>query len=71
VARLAGSPVQVTFTETEDSPPAEPANRTSASNRRMDLSTNGDPYVDKVIELFSAKVMKKEAVTQTNIVTDS
>ncbi len=71
VGRLAGKPVQVTFTVTDDGPPAESATpRTATPNRRMDLSTNGDPYVDKAIELFNAKIMKKEAVTRVNAGSD-
>ena len=71
VSRLAGKPVQVAFTVTDDDPPTEPATpRIAVPNRRMDLSTNGDPYVEKAIELFNAKIMKKEAVTRTSAGTD-
>ena len=60
VARLAGRPVQVVFT-ISDEPVSngEPAPAPKPV-RRMETSTNGDPYVEKAIELFNAKIMKKE-----------
>ena len=70
VFRLAGRPVQVVFSVTDDTPPDEPTTRTAAPARRLDLTTNGDPYVDKAIELFNAKVMKKEAVNRSSSGTD-
>ncbi len=70
VFRLAGKPVQVAFSVTDDIPPDAPTTRTAAPTRRLDLSTNGDPYVDKAIELFNAKIMKKEAVNRAVTGTD-
>ena len=70
VFRLAGKPVQVVFAVIDDAPSGEPTTRTAAPVRRLDLSTNGDPYVEKAIELFNAKIMKKEAVTRSPTGTD-
>ena len=62
VTRLAGRPVQVVFGISDE--PAQNGNSIQAPkpNRRMDTSTDGDPYVEKAIELFNAKVMKKESL---------
>ena len=60
VTRLAGRPVQVVFTISDE--PASNGEPAPAPKpvRRMETSTNGDPYVEKAIELFNAKIMKKE-----------
>ncbi len=60
VARLAGRSVQVVFTISDE--PVSNGESAPAPKpvRRMETSTNGDPYVEKAIELFNAKVMKKE-----------
>ena len=58
VSRLAGCPVQVTFIVIDDGAADEAASMPT-SVRRMDLSTDGDPFVEKVLELFGGKVVKK------------
>ena len=64
VARLAGRPVQVVFGISDE--PAQNGESVQAPkpNRRMDTSTDGDPYVERAIELFNAKVMKKESLAR-------
>ncbi|MFM9962307.1 MAG: DNA polymerase III subunit gamma/tau [Planctomycetaceae bacterium] len=64
VARLAGRPVQVVFGVSDE--PAQNGESAPApkATRRMDTSTDGDPYVEKAIELFNAKVMKKESLAR-------
>jgi hypothetical protein len=65
VARLAGRPVQIVFSiSNEPAPNGESVQAPKPAARRMDTSTNGDPYVEKAIELFSAKVMKKESLAR-------
>jgi DNA polymerase-3 subunit gamma/tau len=65
VARLAGRPVQIVFSiSNEPIPNGESVQAPKPVARRMDTSTNGDPYVEKAIELFSAKVMKKESLAR-------
>ncbi len=58
VSRLAGRPVQVAFAVIDDGA-ADEAAPMPTSARRMDLSTDGDPFVEKVLELFGGKVVKK------------
>ena len=64
VAKLAGRPVQVVFSVSDE--PVSNGDSVQAPKpvRRMDTSTNGDPYVEKAIELFNAKIMKKEALAR-------
>ncbi len=64
VARLAGRPVQVVFGISDEPAQNGESVQVSKPNRRMDTSTDGDPYVEKAIELFSAKVMKKESLAR-------
>ena len=66
VARLAGRPVQVVFGVSEEPVPIGESVQVPKPTRRMDTSTNGDPYVEKAIELFNAKVMKKECLARTS-----
>jgi acyl carrier protein phosphodiesterase len=47
----------------EPAPNSEPV-QAAKLNRRLDTSTNGNPYVEKAIELFNAKVMKKESLAK-------
>ena len=70
VFRLAGKPVQIVFSVTDDTQTDEPIAKSAPPTRRLDLSTNGDPYVDKAIEIFNAKIMKKDAVNRTVTGTD-
>ena len=60
VARLAGRPVQVVFGFSDEPAQNGDSVQVPKPTRRMDTSTDGDPYVEKAIELFNAKVMKKE-----------
>lgn len=64
VTRRAGRPVQVVFGISDE--PAANGESVQASKgvRRTDTSTHGDPYVEKAIELFNAKVMKKESLAR-------
>ncbi len=64
VARLAGRPVQVVFGFSEEPAPNGKLGQVPKPTRRMDTSTDGDPYVEKAIELFNAKVMKKESLAR-------
>lgn len=64
VARLAGRPVQVVFSVADEPATNEESVQVPKPARRMDTSTNGDPYVEKAIELFNAKVMKKESLAR-------
>ena len=64
VARLAGRPVQVVFGISDEPVSNGESVQAPKPNRRMDTSTDGDPYVEKAIELFNAKVMKKESLAR-------
>ena len=64
VARLAGRPVQVVFGISDEPAPNGDSAQAPKPNRRMDTSTDGDPYVERAIELFNAKVMKKESLAR-------
>lgn len=64
VARLAGRPVQVVFGFSDDPAQNGDSVQVPKPTRRMDTSTDGDPYVEKAIELFNAKVMKKESLAR-------
>ncbi len=64
VARLAGRPVQVVFGFSDEPATNGDSVQVSKPTRRMDTSTDGDPYVEKAIELFNAKVMKKESLAR-------
>ncbi len=64
VARLAGRPVQVVFGISDEPAPTGDSVQAPKPNRRMDTSTDGDPYVERAIELFNAKVMKKESLAR-------
>ena len=63
-SKLAGRPVQVVFSVSDE--PVSNGDSVQAPKpvRRMDTSTNGDPYVEKAIELFNAKIMKKESLAR-------
>ena len=64
VAKLAGRPVQVVFSVSDEPVSNGESAPVPKPVRRMDTSTNGDPYVEKAIELFNAKIMKKEALAR-------
>ncbi len=64
VARLAGRPVQVVFGVSDEPAANGESVQAPKGARRMDTSTDGDPYVEKAIELFNAKVMKKESLAR-------
>ena len=64
VARLAGKPVQVVFGISDEQGQNGNFVQAPKPTRRMDTSTDGDPYVEKAIELFNAKVMKKESLAR-------
>jgi DNA polymerase-3 subunit gamma/tau len=64
VARLAGRPIQVVFRLSDEPAPNSEPVQAAKLNRRLDTSTNGNPYVEKAIELFNAKVMKKESLAK-------
>ena len=64
VTRLAGRPVQVVFGISDEPAPNGESVQAPKPNRRMDTSTDGDPYVERAIELFNAKVMKKESLAR-------
>ena len=64
VARLAGRPVQVVFGVSDEPSPNGESVQVPKGARRLDTSTDGDPYVEKAIELFNAKVMKKESLAR-------
>ena len=64
VARLAGRPVQVVFGFSDEPAQNGVPVQIPKPTRRMDTSTDGDPYVEKAIELFNAKVMKKECLVR-------
>ncbi|GDY07855.1 DNA polymerase III, subunit gamma and tau [Planctomycetia bacterium] len=64
VARLAGRPVQVVFGFSDEPAQNGDSVQVPKPTRRMDTSTDGDPYVERVIELFNAKVMKKESLAR-------
>lgn len=74
VFRLARKPVQILFSVTDDSPADDTTSKSAAKStppaRRLDLSSNGDSYVDKVVEIFNAKIMKKDAVNRPGAETD-
>jgi DNA polymerase-3 subunit gamma/tau len=64
VARLASRPVQVIFRISDEPASNGESVQAAKSTRRIDTSTDGDPYVEKAIELFNAKVMKKESLAR-------
>ncbi len=64
VARLAGRPVQVVFGFSDEPTQNGDSVQVPKPTRRMDTSTDGDPYVERAIELFNAKVMKKESLAR-------
>ena len=64
VCRLAGRPVQVAFRISDEPAPNGGSVAVQRAVRRMDTSTEGDPFVEKAIELFNAKVMKKECLVR-------
>ncbi len=63
VSRIAGKPVSVGMSVMDEPTTDEPKTPPPAT-RRLDLSTGGDPFVEKAIELFGGKVMKKDVLVR-------